>query len=248
MIKKLLVTGCSIACGFDTFDQTRTHHNIRNSYGQHIADALNLDHVNIALPGLDNRHIVQNMVQYLDNADISEYCVLIGWTTIFRESFYHKGQFYVWTQNGFSDSCYPYSAKPLLKNAKEKFNHWQERLEYINEVHNWYHDIMYAKYYLYSRKIPYLMLNTHEIFGSIETAIDLVGVSSKKMLEEINSIETYHKPTKRIGTLYSILKDYYKGKEKKYLTETRHFTTEAHRYLGEYFTPTMKGVLNTSND
>lgn len=244
MIKKLLVTGCSIACGFDTFDQFRTKHNVRNSYGQHIADSLNIDHENIALPGLDNRHIVQNMVQYLRNKDTSEYCVLIGWTTIFRESFYHQKQFYVWTQNGYPEFCYPYDSRCKLKDAKEKFHHWQEKLEYTNEVHNWYHDIMYAKSYLENRKIPYMMLNTFEPFNSVETEIDLIGINSENMLNEVKSIENYYDPATGSSTLYQILHNHYKGKQKKFLTNTRHFSIQAHKYLGEYFAPTMKVIAN----
>lgn len=248
MIKKLLVTGCSIACGFDTFDQSRTKHNVRNSYGQHIADALDLEHENIALPGIDNRHIVQHLVQYLDKVDTSEYCVLIGWTTIFRESFYYKGQFYVWTQNGYPEFCFPYDSSPLLKDAKEKFHHWQERLEYINEIHNWYHDIMYAKSYLENHKIPYMMLNTYEPFGEIETEVDLIGVDSNRMSEEVKSIETYYDPIVGASTLYQILHNHYHGKEKKFLTKTRHFNIQAHKYLGEYFAPTMRAIVNIKND
>ena len=248
MIKKLLVTGCSIACGFDTFDTFRTYHNVRNAYGQHIADTLNLTHENIALPGIDNRHIAQHTVQYLADKDASEYCVLVGWTSLHRHSFYYKNQFYVWTTNGYPEFCYPYDSDPALENAKEKFANWDNAMDLDNERYNWYHDIMYLNSYFEQHKIPFLMINTIQPFESINIdCCDLVKLESNDLINDIRSIDTYYMADNPEGTMWHILTEEFK-KEKLFTTKTKHFTIEAHRYLGEYFTPTLKGILNISND
>ena len=89
-MKKLIVTGCSVTHGTELVDNYSPE-NIRLSYSQVIADKLNCDLVNVALPGGSNEYIFHSALECLSKySDI--HSLIVAWTFPDRLHWYYGGR------------------------------------------------------------------------------------------------------------------------------------------------------------
>jgi hypothetical protein len=90
-MKKLIVAGCSITHGSETYNSFMHLENVKHSYSQHIADYLGVDLDNIALAGVGNDHIFQSTVTAIKN-NKNIHSVIVAWTSCQRLSWINKGR------------------------------------------------------------------------------------------------------------------------------------------------------------
>ena len=81
---KLLVSGCSMTHGAELYNNFMHPNNVKLSYSQHIADALGIENLNVALSASSNEYIFHSLIEnILAHDDI--HSVIVMWTTTGRK-------------------------------------------------------------------------------------------------------------------------------------------------------------------
>ena len=100
-MKKLLVSGCSIAHGTEIFNKFYHPKNINGSFSKFLADLLKYEIHNVALPAASNDYIFHSLVRelrILENIGL----VVVLWTTTGRFSWKANGRYYFFSADGAS--------------------------------------------------------------------------------------------------------------------------------------------------
>jgi hypothetical protein len=93
MDKVLLVSGCSMTHGSETFNNFYHPENIKNSYSQHLANKLNVRLKNLAIPRASNEYIFHSILKELYTTD-NIHSIIVCWTTLGRLCWKCNGRYY----------------------------------------------------------------------------------------------------------------------------------------------------------
>ena len=88
MVKQLVVLGDSFCHGVGTVSPFKNPENTQYAFGKYIAEALNLEYVNLAEPGTSITRAVEVGYNYLSKNKDNIELVIIGWTHPSRIGFY----------------------------------------------------------------------------------------------------------------------------------------------------------------
>lgn len=173
-MRKLLISGCSNAAGFDITDKNDSQLNRSKSFGNLLAHKFHLDPINAALGGATNNSITRIVIDYCENNDVKDLCVLIAYTDIDRLDV-------PWTTE--IDHTYGNVATDYYKNTYSAFNHINVNWPGLGEEQQLlppYHDFilnnpsymeingaiqtLLLQNYLENRSIPYVMCNTMHMY------------------------------------------------------------------------------------
>jgi hypothetical protein len=180
------------------WDMARQPHpdNLKLSYGQHIATALNYKFHCDAESAASNSRIIRTTEQYLQQ--YSPDLVIIGWSTWEREEWLHDGVYYQVTASG-SDSV-PDALKLRYRqwvieqnNAtrQEKMLHWHEKIHQLHQTLN-------------QQQIPHVFFNCYSDFSAIKHCRLINGAVNPGCLDWRRS---YVDPYSTSGTYYQWLTD-----------------------------------------
>ena len=180
-MKKLLISGCSNAAGFDISDKGDSHLNRSKSFGNVLAGKFNREPVNAALGGATNNSITRIVLDYCENNTVEDLAVLIAYTDIDRLDV-------PWTTE--IDHTYANTSSNYYKNIYSAFNHINVNWEGLGEEKALlppYHDFINAnpsymeingatqtillQNYLENRSIPYVMCNTMHMYNKFDLDI-----------------------------------------------------------------------------
>lgn len=85
-MKTIYAFGCSVTHGSDLATVNASEENVMGSYPVKIAQALNLECENWAIPGNSNENIFHNFMDTIPNTDPDDIAfVIVGWTSPIRE-------------------------------------------------------------------------------------------------------------------------------------------------------------------
>lgn len=90
---KLLVSGCSMTHGAELYNGFMHPNNVKLSYSQHVADALGVENLNVAMSAGSNEYIFHSLMENILNHD-DIHSVIAMWTTTGRKYWKCNGRHY----------------------------------------------------------------------------------------------------------------------------------------------------------
>jgi len=178
MSKIMLIAGCSHAAGSEIDGSEDSSYNREHSYGNQLAIKLGYKPINIAIAGSTNSGIARSVIEWYENnyKDWMELFVLVGWTDGIRleapsprECYYEKSNPNVdWFSESSKDFFRVHIVETFEKQNDERnitldYQGFAVRNENYVELQN-AHYILMTQYYLRSKNIPFLMVNSSFIF------------------------------------------------------------------------------------
>jgi hypothetical protein len=98
LTQTLIVSGCSIAHGCETYNGFMHDKNIENSFGQHLANRLECDLANVALSGGSNDHVFFSTMQEIEKRN-NIHSIIVSWTSLNRLSWTHGNRHWMFSAN-----------------------------------------------------------------------------------------------------------------------------------------------------
>ena len=190
------------------------------SYGQHLAQALNLDLYLDAESASSNDRILRTTNQYLTTNREYIDTVIIGWATWEREEFYWNNQYYQFTAGMHPDTKWPYEVQEhyrtwvLSANSEQNKEYWHEEIWKLHKM-------------LEQFNIKHIFFNTYTTFAG---------------LKEYDWGHSYIDPYNPTGTYYHTLElNNFIPKNGGY-----HYGADAHIFWANFLKNKLKSTLNES--
>jgi hypothetical protein len=121
LTQTLLVGGCSIAHGCETYNGFMHANNVANSFSQHLANKLQVRLVNVALSGCSNDYIFHSIMEELSRHP-NIHSVLVSWTSFGRLTWTHGQRLWMFL---------PTWSATIEKPTDGHYTNWQQ-----NQQHN----------------------------------------------------------------------------------------------------------------
>lgn len=141
-MKTLLVSGCSITHGTEIFNKFYHPKNIEGSFGQHLADRLNLNLLNVAMPAGSNEYIFHSIIQNINDQTDS---VIVVWTSTGRLYWQSNARHYFFFGNFASstDDILEFSTNEKLMHTARLDGCWytgdsDEIVDHISKAHKFF--------------------------------------------------------------------------------------------------------------
>lgn len=174
----MLIAGCSHAAGSEIDGTEDSEFNRKNSFGNQLADKLGYKPINIAITGATNSCIARSVLEWYKHnyRDAMDLFVLVSWTDGIRleapaprECFYENSNP---NADWFSESSKDYFRVHITESFEKQNDERNLTLDYQGfavrnenfiELQN-AHYILMTQYFLESKRLPFLMLNSAFIF------------------------------------------------------------------------------------
>lgn len=206
------------------------------------------EYVNIAMPGVDNQHIVESTMDYLLTNHADNTFVLIGWSSPIRYSFTHNKQYI-----RFNIHQPPHKGDMMAGPDIHEF-HKQFRL-HMNDEHDltrhFFHQVNYLATWLEYAGVPYAMSYFFEAPGysqsrrrqlvphwptwANEPMLKNFGTPDPKYLQKYNILPTAH---------WHTLQVLQRARKETLYASNRHPNELGHTLIAEKMYPVIdKGLL-----
>lgn len=248
---KLLANGCSMTHGQELVTDGYDVENTKLCYAHKIFENYNMfdDYVNIAMPGVDNQHIVESTLDYLITQDPGNTFVLIGWSSPIRHTFTHNGHYI-----RFNIHQPPHEGDCMAGPDVTEF-HKQFRL-HMNDEHDlarhFFHQVNYLATWLSYAGVPYAMsyffeepgysqtrrkqLTHHWPQKSNEPLMHAFGTPDPKYLYRHNILQGAH---------WHALQVLQRARKETLYASNRHPNELGHELIAQRLYPTIEKALNT---
>lgn len=232
MSKIMLLAGCSHSAGSEIDGQEDSEYNRKNSFGSLLAQKLGYTPINIAINGATNSTISRSVIDWYNENFVEDMdlFVLIGWTDSLRiETPFVRATNYKKSNKSIpylSPSCLNYirvsmaKIKTYMEDENTLVKEYQEfivnNLEFM-EVLSGTH-ILNTQYFLESRNINFLMVNTMKVFNLNHPTLNFYfdNFDEIRYPSYADSEESFYIRYEKAG---------YRNKDTKY----RHHPIEAHQ-------------------
>lgn len=182
--------------------------NARVSYGQVLADKLDLKFYLDAESASSNDRIIRTTNKYISHSRDNISSIIIGWATWEREEFYWDNVYYQFTAGMTPDPIWP-------GEVKEHYRDWVLDANSEQNKEYWHEEIWKLHKMLENLEIPHLFFNTYTSF---------IG------LKEYDWNDSYIDPYNPLGTYYHQLESLsFKTRNSGY-----HYGADAHVYWADY--------------
>ena len=114
----LIVAGCSIAHGCETYNDFMHSENVSRSFSQHLADQLGVNLSNIALSGASNDYIFFSAIQEIEKSK-NIHSIVVSWTSINR---------LCWNNNNRYWMFIPKWATSVERYSNHEFANWKRNI------------------------------------------------------------------------------------------------------------------------
>lgn len=104
MKKQLLVSGCSVTHGTELYNTWVHPNNVEMSFSKKLADKLDCDLVNVALPAGSNEYIFHSIVEKFQTLD-NIHSIIVVWTSTGRLCWQTDDRYYFFSSNFASSMC-----------------------------------------------------------------------------------------------------------------------------------------------
>ena len=174
----MLIAGCSHAAGSEIDGTYDSDYNRKLSFGNQLADKLGYKPINIAITGATNSGIARSVIEWYNTSykEWMDLFVLVAWTDGIRleapsprECYYDKSNPHV---DWFGESCKDYFRVHIAETFEKQNDERNLTLDYQGfavrnenyvELQNANYILM-SQYFLQSKKIPFLMVNSAFMF------------------------------------------------------------------------------------
>jgi hypothetical protein len=215
LTQTLLVGGCSIAHGCETYNGFMHANNVTNSFSQHLADRLQLRLVNVALSGCSNDYIFHSVMEELQRQP-NIHSVLVSWTSFGRLTWTHGQRLWMFL---------PTWAATIEKPTDGHYSNWKRNEQYngvwFNSDRAEYIEVLKAQHRFFVDNYLDNTLGLREKFTTLRKSLQAV---CKDM--QVRLIET---------SLWPIGQDdvYQYGTNLACLQEERHPSKQEHILIAE---------------
>ena len=115
----LIVAGCSVAHGCETYNGFMHPENVRKSFSQHLANRIGVNLCNIALSGASNDYIFFSAIQELEKSK-NIHSLIVSWTSISRLTWNNNNRYWMFIP-GWATSIERYS--------NHEFAEWKRNIQ-----------------------------------------------------------------------------------------------------------------------
>jgi hypothetical protein len=216
LIKTLIVGGCSIAHGCETYNEFVHEKNIQNSFSQHLANRLGCNLRNVSLSGCSNDYIFFSVMDEIKKTkDI--HSVIVSWTALNRITWTHKNRYWMFN---------PSWATSVERKSDFEFADWKRN---VQENQIWYNSDCVENIEILKRLQHFFVDNYLDDDKMLAQKLKTYSESLNAVCQQKNIKLIEVTPVKLDATISA----YQYGSTQSWLSQGRHPTAEEHTLIAQ---------------
>jgi uncharacterized protein YlxP (DUF503 family) len=218
MKKQLVVSGCSVTHGSELYHPFYHENNTQGAYSALIAEQLEINSVNLAMPGVSNEYIYNSLMTYLRNNQTDDiHSVIVAWT------FANRLHWHCHNRHWFFTGSWACTVENFEQSGKFQKNNnslycTSDQEPYINLLQS-QHKFLTEHYFVDSLTMHHLNEHTQNYSMSLRS----VCKEKKIKFVEIDAAKNYSIDIWRLENLGL-----------SYIAEKRHPNHKEHRVIADY--------------